>query len=264
MAKKVVPEGERRRRKPVKAGGVVLSERLYIETALRMLQEHGREGLTVRRLGAAIGADPSSLYRYFRGTDDLLLAVGDELAGRALRDWAATGDWRADLRALGLRIHSAYLAHPQAAILTASRVSGRSHEIAADEAVLGVLRGAGLPDAEAVRVYHAFIDQALAFAALDAAALALPHSARAADEAVWQATYARLPAATHPHIAATAPRLVARMNTSAYPTALEMLLESAARARQPFENSAPQERPRANNGEGTARTATIDPQEPRP
>ncbi|GHG14440.1 TetR/AcrR family transcriptional regulator [Streptomyces hydrogenans] len=248
MAKKVVPEGERRRRKPAKAGGVVLSERLYIETALRMLQEHGRDGLTVRRLGAAIGADPSSLYRYFRSTDDLLLAVGDELAGRALRGWAPTGDWRADLRELGLRVHSAYLAHPQAAILTASRVSGRSHEIAADEAILGVLRTAGLPDAEAVRVYHAFIDQALAFAALDAAALALPHTARAADEAVWQATYARLPAGTHPHIAATAPRLVARMNTSAYPTALEMLLDSAAAALNPAPGGA-----RPSDGAGAAR-----------
>ncbi|MFE7409786.1 TetR/AcrR family transcriptional regulator [Streptomyces laurentii] len=227
MPKEVVPESARRRRKPSKAG-VVLSERLYIETALRMLHEHGRDGLTVRRLGAALGADPSSLYRYFRNTDDLLLAVGDELVGRALRGWQATGDWRHDLRDLGLRIHSAYLAHPQAAILTASRVSGRANEIAADEAVIGVLRTAGLPDAEAVRVYHAFIDQALAFAALDAAALALPHTARAADEAVWQATYARLPAGTHPHIAATAPRLIARMKNSAYPTALDMLLDSAA------------------------------------
>ncbi|MFB7915895.1 TetR/AcrR family transcriptional regulator C-terminal domain-containing protein [Streptomyces sp. NPDC056061] len=125
-------------------------------------------------------------------------------------------------------MHSAYLAHPQAAVLTASRVSGRANEIDADEAILGVLRSAGLPAPEAVRVYHAFIDQTLAFAALDAAGLALPHSARAADEAVWQATYARLPATTHPNIAATVPLLIARMNDSAYPTALEMLLDNAA------------------------------------
>ncbi|MEV5986539.1 TetR/AcrR family transcriptional regulator [Streptomyces sp. NPDC052051] len=227
MPKNVVPEAARRRRKPTK-GGVVLSERLIVETAMRLLQQHGREGLTVRRLGAALGADPSSLYRYFRGADDLTLAIADELIGRAVRGWAATGDWRADLRDLGLRIHSAYLAHPQAAVLTASRVSGRANEIDADEVILGVLRSAGLPDSEVVRVYHAFIDQTLAFAALDAAGRALPHAARVADEAVWHATYARLPAETHPNIAATAPLLVARMNDSAYPTALEMLLDSAA------------------------------------
>ncbi|MFD5424343.1 TetR/AcrR family transcriptional regulator [Streptomyces sp. NPDC127084] len=227
MPKKVVPEHLRRRRRPTK-GGVVLSEKLIVDTALRMLREHGGEGLTARRLGAALGADPSTLYRYFRGMDELTLAVGDALIGRALRGWSPTRDWQADLRALGLRIHAAYLAHPQAAVLTASRVSGRAHEIASDEAVLGVLHRAGFATPDAVRIYHCFIDQTLAFAALDAAALALPEAARRADEAVWRATYARLPASTHPHIAPAAPYLVAEMNVSAYPAALDMLIESAA------------------------------------
>ncbi|TXS54227.1 TetR/AcrR family transcriptional regulator [Streptomyces sp. t39] len=227
MPKKVVAEGDRRRRRPTKAGAV-LSERLIVLTALRMLREHGGEGLTARRLGLALGADPSALYRYFRGMDDLTLAIGDELIGRALAGWSRTGDWRADLRGLGLRIHAAYLDHPQAAVLTASRVSGRAHEIAADEAILDVLHRAGFDVGTAVGVYHCFIDQALAFAALDAAALALPEAARTADEAVWQATYATLPPETHPRIARAAPRLIAEMNTSAYPAALDMLIESAA------------------------------------
>ncbi|GAA5021278.1 hypothetical protein GCM10025734_76390 [Kitasatospora paranensis] len=168
MAKQVVAEGDRRRRRPTRQGAV-LSERLIVETALRMLREHGGAGLTARRLGLALGADPSALYRYFAGMDELTLAIGDELIGRALDGWAPGGRWQSDLRDLGLRIHRAYLAHPQAAVLTASRVTGRAREVAADEAVLGLLRGAGFPDPAAVRIYHAFIDQSLAFAALDAA-----------------------------------------------------------------------------------------------
>ncbi|PZG09940.1 TetR/AcrR family transcriptional regulator [Nonomuraea aridisoli] len=227
MAKRVVPESDRRRRRPTKQGQV-LTHGLIVETALRMLREHGADGLTARRLGLALGADASTVYRYFRGMDDLILAIADELFGHAMADWRPTGDWRADLRDLGLRIHHAYLAHPQAAVLTASRVTGRPNEVASDETILGVLRGAGFPDADAVRIYHAFIDQSLAFAILDAATLALPKTAREADEEVWRDTYARLPAETHPNIAATAPLLVARMNDSAYPTALDMLLSSAA------------------------------------
>lgn len=226
MPKKPVPEADRRRRRPTR-GGAVLSHRLIVDTALRVLREHGSAGLTARRLGTALGADPSALYRYFRGMDDLILAIADDLMGRAVDGWQGTGAWRADLRDLGLRVHSAYQAHPQAAVLTAGRVSGRPHETAADETILGILRTAGFPDPDAVAVYQAFIDQALAFAALDAATLALPAAAREADHAVWGATYARLPARTHPHIAATAGLLVARMNRSAYPTALEMFLDSA-------------------------------------
>ncbi|MDV5143008.1 TetR/AcrR family transcriptional regulator [Streptomyces sp. SBC-4] len=226
MGKQVVPESARRRRRPTR-NGAVLSERAIVETALRMLAEHGGEGLTARRLGLALGADPSTLYRYFAGMDDLTLAIGAELIGRALDGWAPTGEWRADLRRLGLRIHGAYLAHPQAAVLTASRVTGREQETAVDEAILAVLRTAGFPDPDAVRIYHAFIDQSLAFAALDAASLALPAAAREADERMWESTYARLSAASHPHIAATADLLAARMNHSAYPAALDMLLDSA-------------------------------------
>ncbi|CCK25457.1 TetR family transcriptional regulator [Streptomyces davaonensis JCM 4913] len=227
MTDRVVPAADRRRRRPTKQG-VVLSEELIVATALRLIEEHGAEALSVRRLGRALGADPSSLYRYFRHTDDLLLAVADELIGRTLRTWRPTGDWLADLRDLGLRMHAGALAQPRAAVLSAYRVTGREHEIQAVETILGVLREAGFPDAEAVRVYHAFVDQALAFGALDSASTALPKAARDAESAVWKATYARLPADTHPHIAATARHLVADMRLSSYPAALDLLLSAAA------------------------------------
>ncbi|MFI9169491.1 TetR/AcrR family transcriptional regulator [Streptomyces lincolnensis] len=226
MPKPVVPEERRRRRRPTKSG-TVLSERLIVETALRMLREHGSSGLTARRLGLALDADPSTLYRYFRSMDDLTLAIGDALIGRALEGWEPTGEWRADLRAVGLRIHAAYVAHPQAAVLTTSRVTGRANELAADEAVLDILRNAGFSLTDTVRVYHAFIDQTLAFAALDAASLALPSASLDADEDRWHSTYAHLPADRYPRIAEAAPLLATRMVTSAYPTALDMLLGAA-------------------------------------
>ncbi|MFJ9539515.1 TetR/AcrR family transcriptional regulator [Streptomyces sp. NPDC101225] len=227
MSERVVPPDARRRRRPTKQG-VVLSEELIVATALRLIEEHGAEALSVRRLGRALGADPSSLYRYFRHTDDLMLAVTDELIGRTLRTWRPTGDWRADLRDLGLRMHAGALAHPRAAVLSSYRVTGRVHEIQAVETILGVLRDAGFPDPDAVRIYHAFVDQSLAFGALDSASVALPKAAREAETAVWRATYARLPAETHPHIAATAHHLVTDMNRSSYPAALDLLLSAAA------------------------------------
>lgn len=227
MSDRVVPPAARRRRRPTKEG-VVLSEELIVETALRLIEEHGADALSVRRLGRALGADPSSLYRYFRHTDELMLAIADELIGRTLRTWRPSGDWRADLRELGLRMHAGALAHPRAATLSSYRVTGRVYEIQAVETILGVLRGAGFPDAEAVRIYHAYVDQALAFGALDSASTALPQSAREAESAVWQATYAGLPADTYPHIAATARHLAATMRHSSYPVALDLLLSAAA------------------------------------
>ncbi|MFB7937543.1 TetR/AcrR family transcriptional regulator [Streptomyces sp. NPDC056049] len=223
MSARVVPEGSRQRRRPTKQGAV-LSERLIIDTALRLVARHGAEALSVRRLGAALGADPSALYRYFRNTDALLIAIADEVIGRAQEGWEASGDWRTDLRAMGRRIHGCYVAQPQAALLAAHRTTGGPNETRAVEKILGILRDGGFPDALAVRAYHAFVDQALAFAAQDAAAAALPEAAGAADTEVWSEVYGRLTPDTHPHIAATYPLLAADMTRSGYPFALELLL----------------------------------------
>src|ERR1044072_3612944 len=78
MSERVVPPAARQRRRPTKPG-VVLSEELIVDTALRLIEEHGADALSVRRLGRALGADPSSLYRYFRHTDHPMLAIADEL-----------------------------------------------------------------------------------------------------------------------------------------------------------------------------------------
>ncbi|GAA1541051.1 TetR/AcrR family transcriptional regulator [Actinomadura kijaniata] len=219
--------GTRRRRRPTKSG-TVLSHELIVATAIRLLGQHGTEALSVRRLGAALGADPSSLYRYFRNADDLVLAVADELIRRSLADFEPSADWRASLRDIGHRIHATYLAHPQAAALSASRVTRRPNEVRAVETGLGVLLSAGFPPREAARHYHSFIDLSLGYAVLDAAAFALPHPSAEADQRAWHATYARLPADRYPNITACADALAETMTRSAYPAALELLLDGIA------------------------------------
>ncbi|MGV0813595.1 TetR/AcrR family transcriptional regulator [Mycolicibacterium boenickei] len=227
MGRTLKSESPRRRRRQTKQG-VVLSEQLIIEAALRVLQYHGAAGLTVRRLGLALGADPTALYRYFRGIEDVVLAITDELLRRVVEGWEATGQWREDMRELGLRLHRVYLEHPQAGVLAASRVTGGAHEIQVIETVLGLLRSAGFPERDAVEVYHAFIDQMLGFAALDAAFEALPTEHQERDDDRWRDTYARLPAETHPNIAATSSLLDESMRRSACESALDLLLDGIA------------------------------------
>ncbi|MGV9713633.1 TetR/AcrR family transcriptional regulator [Gordonia sp. NPDC003424] len=215
-----------RRRKPTKTG-VLLTHDLIVETAIRQLRLHGNEGLSARRLGLALGADPSALYRYFANIDDLKLAIADALIERTMGGWILTGDWKADLRTFGLQVHAAYVADPQVAVLAASRVTGRPHETAAVESIIGVLRSAGFPDGVATKVYRAMIDQMLAFAALDGAEQALPAETREADHAKWASVYAKLPESEYPNISAVSGQLVAMGERSAYPLALELMLDGA-------------------------------------
>lgn len=227
MGRTLKSESPRRRRRQTKQG-VVLSEELIVEGALRVLRHHGATGLTVRRLGTALGADPTALYRYFPGIEDVVLAITDELLRRVVEGWEPTGRWREDMRELGMRVHRVYVEHPQAGVLAASRVTGGPHEIQVIETVLGLLRTAGFPEREAVDVYHAFIDQMLGFAALDAAFEALPAEHQAHDDDTWRDTYARLPAETHPNIAATSRLLDESMRGSGFVSALDLLLDGIA------------------------------------
>jgi AcrR family transcriptional regulator len=217
---------ERRRRKPTKSG-VLLSGDLIVDCAMRLVGQHGPDALSVRRLGAALGCDPSAVYRYFHNTDDLLLAVADRIIGESMAGFTPGDDWVADLRSMGRRIHRGYSEHPRIAAMAAYRVTRRIHEVRAVETGIGLLRSAGFDEAMAVRYYAAFVDTALGHAALDAAYLALPPERRAQDHSAWTDTYQSLPADTHPQLAAVRGYLPL-MAESSFETALGLLLSALA------------------------------------
>ncbi|MDQ0578377.1 TetR/AcrR family transcriptional regulator [Streptomyces rishiriensis] len=223
-----VPQ-ERRRRRPTRSG-VVLSKDLIVETALRLIGEHGHEALSVRRLGAVLDCDPSALYRYFRNTDDLLLAIADRIIGDAMEGFTPGPDWAASLREMALRVRAGYLAHPRAAAMASYRVTRRDNEIRAVETGVGLLLSAGFEPARAVRLYLAFIDTVLGHAAMDAASLALPAHQREADQQAWTEVYRTVNPEAYPALTAVRDELHA-MADSSFEEAVDLLLAAlAARA----------------------------------
>ncbi|MBG0857046.1 TetR/AcrR family transcriptional regulator C-terminal domain-containing protein [Streptomyces spinoverrucosus] len=220
---------ERKRRRPTRSG-VLLSEDLIVDTALRLIGEHGPEALSVRRLGAALGCDPTALYRYFDGTDDLVLAIADRIIGDAMAGFVPGDDWVASLREMALRVRAGYLAHPRAAAMASSRVTRRENEIRAVETGIALLLSAGFEPARATRFYLAFIDTVLSHAATEAAFHALPRHQREADQRAWADVYQGLDPASYPALTAVHHELPG-MADSSFEEAVELLLEAlAARA----------------------------------
>ncbi|CAM5248450.1 TetR/AcrR family transcriptional regulator [Streptomyces aurantiogriseus] len=237
-----VPQ-ERRRRRPTRAG-VLLSEDLIVETALRLIGEHGPEALSVRRLGTALGCDPSALYRYFHGTDDLVLAIADRIIGDAMAGFVPGDDWVAGLREMALRVRAGYLAHPRAAAFASYRVTRRENEIRAVETGIALLLSAGFAPADATRLYLTFIDTVLSHAAMDAAFQALPRQQRDADHQAWQDVYQRLDPASYPALTGVRQELHT-MGNSSFEEAVELLLEALA-GRAPARR-APEPDPHSSN-----------------
>ncbi|HEX3751584.1 MAG TPA: TetR/AcrR family transcriptional regulator [Streptosporangiaceae bacterium] len=69
--------------------------REIVATALALLEEHGAEALTMRRLAERLGIRAPSLYKHLSGKDELetaVIAVGFEDLAAALEQAAARGD----------------------------------------------------------------------------------------------------------------------------------------------------------------------------
>ncbi|MFE5191114.1 TetR/AcrR family transcriptional regulator [Streptomyces sp. NPDC056628] len=212
----------RRRRRPTRTG-TVLSEDLIVATALELIEAPGGNALTVRRLGAALGCDPSAVYRYFADTDTLLLAVADKVIGESLAGFTSGGDWVASLRDFGVRVHRSVLRHPRLAAVRASRVTAGPAESRAVDTGIGILLQAGFGPAEAVRHYRMFIDTVLAHAAVDADVRDLSEQQRDQESRVWQEVNSHLPAGQYPNLHQVREHLHL-MGGSPFPDTLDALL----------------------------------------
>ena len=98
----------------------LVSRAAIVERAYALQDAEGLRAVTMRRLGAELGIDPAQIYRQFGSKDEILHEVGDRILATALEGFAGSGDWRADLRDLCLRLRAAHLAQPRIASLSAA------------------------------------------------------------------------------------------------------------------------------------------------
>ncbi|MGW4794380.1 TetR/AcrR family transcriptional regulator [Nonomuraea sp. NPDC004297] len=130
-------------------------------TALRLMDEGGVEGLSMRKLAAELNVNPMSLYHHVESKDALVRLICSTAAQRMDLPPDDGSPWQDQLRALALGYYRNALAHP------AMWSHLHNHpEIIADrnlviwQALYRILRLAGVPEPEQRRtsdVLHAFV-----------------------------------------------------------------------------------------------------------
>jgi AcrR family transcriptional regulator len=173
---------------------------LIIKESLRLLDTHGADGFSLPKLGRALGADPTAVYRHFASKDDLVLAIADALIEEAMAGISPQACWLDTVSDATRRLRQTCLAHPAAASLSACRITQRPAEMRIVDNLIGAMLDAGFEGAEAARVYRALADFALAWAGAEAGFLALGEQARHAERAAWTRGYLALSAVEFPHI----------------------------------------------------------------
>lgn len=177
-----------------------LTAEMILTESLRLLDENGVDGFSMPKLGRALGADQTAVYRHFASKDDLVLAIADRLNEEATAGLEPRECWVDTLTDMARQLRRTYLAHPAAASISAFRTTQGPAEIRAVEMVVGAVLGAGFQGAEAALMYRAVADFALSWAGFEAAFLALDDRLQTNDRDAWTQAYRMVSRDQHPNI----------------------------------------------------------------
>ncbi|HEY3886292.1 MAG TPA: TetR/AcrR family transcriptional regulator C-terminal domain-containing protein, partial [Vicinamibacterales bacterium] len=131
-----------------------LDQAQVVRAALELLDEAGLDELTMRRLAGRLGVKAASLYRHVRDKNELLALLGDEISGEIPLP-EQHGDWREQLKTLARNVRRGLLAHRDGPRVLASTPPSGPRRLRHVEAVLRILRDAGLSERDAARAaYH--------------------------------------------------------------------------------------------------------------
>jgi AcrR family transcriptional regulator len=177
-----------------------LSREIIVTESLRLLDSGGLDGFSLPKLGRALGADQTAVYRHFASKDDLVLAIADQLIAEAMDGLEPQACWVDTLTEMGRRLRRTYLAHPAAASMSAYRTTQGPAEIRAVDILIGAILEAGFEGAEAALMYRAVGDFSLYWAGGEAAFLALDEQLQLSDRAAWTKAYLSVSRAQCPNI----------------------------------------------------------------
>jgi TetR/AcrR family tetracycline transcriptional repressor len=177
-----------------------LTGEMILAESLRLLDDDGIEGFSLPKLGRALGADQTAVYRHFASKDDIVLALADRLIEEAMTGFEAQECWVDTLIELANRLRHTYLAHPAAASICAYRTTQGPAEIRTVDIIIGAMFSAGFEGAEAALMYRAVGDFALSWAGFEASFASLDERLQQNDTQAWTRAYLAVSRAEHPNI----------------------------------------------------------------
>ena len=202
-----------------------LTKARVLDAALRIVDRDGLDGLSMRKVARALGAGAMSLYHHVADKETLL----DELVDLVFAEIAlppAGADWRAALRQRMRSALDVLERHPWAIALMESRTRPGPANLRQREAMLGVLRRAGLTVAAATHAQWV-LDSYLYGYALQLATLPFEGAAGLAEMAE-EVFLPQLDADAHPYLTEAAHALTAAGYdpASEFDVGLEVVLDA--------------------------------------
>ena len=210
-------------------GKARLDREAIVAAGLTLAAQPGVGSVSVRDLGAQLGADPTAIYRHFRGKDDLMRSLLDEVIGMSLqRVDAEPDDWRGRLTQLAVATLELFATYPAIGVEATVLTTGGPHELDVIEFMLDAFSRAGLEGDDLVNHYALMASHSLS----SAAGIARSRSERgidASEPSPWIESPLLVDPAQHPLISSLGPRLRALDDRDLFMLGVRSVLDSAER-----------------------------------
>jgi AcrR family transcriptional regulator len=149
--RKKSPKGTRALRRATKGP---LTRDVISEAALRLIEAHGLEEFSTRKLGSVLGCEAMAFYNHFPSKDVLLDAVVERMLAKVAVPPGDAGTWVVRARAYARSFRALARVHPRAFPLVATRRFNAPGSLALLETAFGAFLDEGFDPLTAVKIYR--------------------------------------------------------------------------------------------------------------
>lgn len=128
---------------------IPLTRQRIVDAALRYIDDHGLDALSMHKLGAELGVKGMSLYNHVASKDDLLDGVVELLFSEVEGAAPPRADWREGFRSFAHALRDVVRRHPNAAPLITSQHVIPVSALRVVQAHITTATDGGIPEAQA-------------------------------------------------------------------------------------------------------------------
>jgi AcrR family transcriptional regulator len=141
-----------------------LSQDVIVDTAIRILDSEGLDGVSMRRIAQELGTGPASLYAHVANKDELLELMLDRINAEITVPEPDPAHWPEQVKEVARQAYRAFSAHINIALVVLATIPTGPNALRIEERLLAILFAGGVPPQPAAW----FIDRLFLYIAADA------------------------------------------------------------------------------------------------